>query len=285
MSLRLGMAFAIGLALAGFVKAADPPKPQDTAEVLNVLFDRKVELDLDNVNNVSLFDLLNQLTQKYKIGFSINEESFKVAGGQESLREKKPNVQATNIRDLSIHQFLLQVLDSLGATYIIKGDVVEIVTVAHAARVAKAAIDQDANGNLVMKEPLICAIIKQTTLNDSIGQLASRYDLSVSISPLVIQGPLSPVSARLLNLPADKAIEMLALQCDLRVVRKGNAYLITTRENAKTLLAEHADQERQKIELEMLRAGSSVSTVAPQRKADSLNLTEPKTEQPQIKKP
>ncbi len=170
------------------------------------------------------------------------------------IAEKKPSVASTNLRGLTLHQFLVRVLDSLGGTYIIKGNVVEVVPLAHAAKMAKAETDMDVNGNLSLKEPLVCAIIKQKPLADAVELLASRYDLSVTITPQARDGSASVVSARLMNLPADKAIEMLAVQCELRVVRKGNAFLITSREHAKTLLAEQAETDRQKIELEKLRA-------------------------------
>jgi hypothetical protein len=276
MSLRLAMAVAVGLLFVGFTRAADPPKLQDnTPELLNVLFNQKAEVELDDVNNVTLFDLLNELSNKHKIGFSINDACFKAAGLMDSIKEKKPNVQATNIGicEMNLHQFLTQVLDSLGATYIVKGNGVEIVTVGYAARLAKAPTEDLEDGLLVMKEPLVCAVIKHKSLSESVELLASRYDLSIAISPQSSDAAALPVSARLLNLPADRAIEMLALQCDLRVVRKGTAFLVTSRENAKALLAEQADQARQTIDLDLLRIGKSRNAITPQQKSNPVNGT------------
>ena len=45
----------------------------------------------------------------------------------------------------------------------------------------------------------------------------------------------------------------LALQADLRVVRKGAAYLITSREHADGLFQEEMEKERAKIELDKFR--------------------------------
>jgi hypothetical protein len=78
-----------------------------------------------------------------------------------------------------------------------------------------------------------------------------------------------PVSAHLLNLPADKALELLAEQCDLRVIRKGNAYMITTRDHAKELRAEQLEIERQKIELEKLRGSTPKTSTSPPQKPTS----------------
>jgi len=275
MFLRLVMALAAGLACADFATAADPPQLQqdNTSELLHVLFNKQVEVE-GNINDMSLMDLLTVLSKKHGITFAINNESFKAEGGME-ISEKKPSVASTKVNGMTLHQLLVRVLDSLGGTYIIKGSVVEVVPLAHAAKMAKAETDMDVNGNLSLKEPLVCAIIKQKPLADAIDLLASRYDLSVTITPQARDGSGSAVSARLMNLPADKAIEMLAVQCDLRVVRKGNAFLITSREHAKTLLAEQVETDRQKIELEKLRASIYRSTVSPQQKSELQNL--PKT--------
>jgi hypothetical protein len=275
MFLRLVMALTVGLVCADFVTAADPPQPQqdNTSELLHILFNKQVEVE-GNINEMSLMDLLTFLSKKHGITFAINNESFKAEGGMD-ISEKKPSIATTNLRGLTLHQLLVRVLDSLGGTYIIKGNVVEVVPLAYAAKVAKAETDMDVNGNLSLKEPLVCAIIRQKPLTDAVELLASRYDLSVTITPQARDGSASAVSARLMNLPADKAIDMLAVQCDLRVVRKGNAFLITSREHAKTLLAEQAEKDRQKIELETLRASIHRSAVSPQQKLDLQNIPKP----------
>jgi hypothetical protein len=270
MFLRLAMTLAAGLVCADFATAADPPPLQqdNTSELLHILFNKQVEVE-GNINDMSLMDLLTILSKKHGITFVINQDSFKAEGGME-ITEKKPSVASTKLNGLTLHQFLVRVLDSLGGTYIVKGGVVEIVHFAHAVRVARVTTDED--GDTSLKEPLVCAIIKQKPLADAIDLLASRYDLSVTIAPQARDGSASAVSARLMNLPADKAIEMLAVQCELRVVRKGNAFLITSREHAKTLLAEQVEADRQKIELEKLRASIHRSAVSPQQKSELQNI-------------
>jgi hypothetical protein len=266
------MTLAAGLVCADFATAADPPPLQqdNTSELLHILFNKQVEVE-GNINDMSLMDLLTFLSKKHGITFAINQDSFKAEGGMD-ISEKKPSVASTKINGMTLHQLLVRVLDSLGGTYIIKGNVVEVVPLAHAAKMAKAETDMDVNGNLSLKEPLVCAIIKQRPLADAIDLLASRYDLSVTIAPQARDGSASAVSARLMNLPVDKAIEMLAVQCELRVVRKGNAFLITSREHAKTLLAEQVEADRQKIELEKLRASIHRSAVSPQQKSELQNI-------------
>jgi type II secretory pathway component GspD/PulD (secretin) len=253
MPMRLSMALAAGLLFAGTTLAADPPPPQQdpASEVLDKLFNQEVMVE-GNVNDMSLLELLNQLSRKNTLTFYINEESFKLA--------------------MRLHDFLNRVLESMNATSIVKGNVVEIISVAHAEKLFKAATVDGMEGIKILKEPLVCAIVKQKPLTEAIEQLARRYDLSITINPLAGEAASTVITARILNLPADKAIETLALQSDLRVVRKGNAFMITKPEHAKTLLAEQALQDKNKIELEQLRASCVKNVVLPPQKSETKPL-------------
>jgi RNA polymerase sigma factor (sigma-70 family) len=253
------------------VPTAEKPTPAaPTTKTIDVLFNHEIQIE-GNVNDMSLLDLLHFLSNKYAVTFVIREAAFRESG-RPDIKEKKPNLTATRLRGLSFHGFLGQVLDSLDATYLIKGDgVVEIVPPAYAAMVTKStlnkwALDENENDLKSLQEPLVTLIEKQKPLADVIEMLANRYDLSVVLAPQARESRTMPVSAHFLNLPADKAFELLAEQCDLRVIRKGNAYLITTRDQAKELRAEQFEKERQKIELEKLRGTiNKTSTLPPQK--------------------
>ena len=64
------------------------------------------------------------------------------------------------------------------------------------------------------------------------------------------------INARLLNVPLESAIELLAVQADLRIVKRKNAYLITGKDHANELNEEAHNTAMRKIELESLRAGN-----------------------------
>jgi hypothetical protein len=96
-------------------------------------------------------------------------------------------------------------------------------------------------------------IFKDKPLNEALAELAEEYDVTVVVSPQSGDGRMGFVSARLLNVPADRALDLLAIQCDLRIVRKGNAFLVTSRDHANDLFGEKMERERQQIELARLR--------------------------------
>ncbi|MDY3561187.1 hypothetical protein R5W23_002449 [Gemmata sp. JC673] len=234
-----------------------PAKKGDPVEqLLATLANTEVDLENKNLNETPLFELLGFLSKKYSLVFAVNESAFK-AEGFPNVREERPTVTTTALRGQSLHQHLSMVLESFGATYLVKNGVIEIVPVRHAAVVAKAPLDtsaiSDTGGRPRLKEPLVSMVVKEKTLNDTVARLAETYDLTVIVSPQAGDAKLGLVSARMLNTPADRAIELLAVQCDLRVVRKGGVYLITSKEQASELFNEKLERERQKIELERLR--------------------------------
>jgi len=96
---------------------------------------------------------------------------------------------------------------------------------------------------------LVSLVVKEKPFNEVIDKLAEMYDLSVVICPQSGDGRTGFVTARLKNVTPAVAIELLAVQCDLRVIRKGNAFLITSRDHANELHNEKFERERQKIEL------------------------------------
>lgn len=99
----------------------------------------------------------------------------------------------------------------------------------------------------------VTVMVKEKPFNEVIEKLAEEYDLSVVIAPQSGDARSGFVTARLKNVPVEDALELLAVQCDLRVIRKGNAFLITNRDHANDLFNEKLERERQLIELKQLR--------------------------------
>jgi type II secretory pathway component GspD/PulD (secretin) len=263
----LALACAGGLALTTTPAFADDPKPvkkpdqkaNPTETILAALASEVQFKEGINVNEVPLFELLLDFTRRYEVTFVILDESFK-AEGQPNIREEKPKFAATQIRGMTLHQFLSTTLDSMGATYLVRNNTIEIVPIAHAAKVTKATVKLKLDKNVPqigeaprLSEPLVSAVFKEKPLNEAVAKVAEMYDLTVVVSPQAGDAKTGFVNARLLNMPADKALELLAVQADLRVVRRGTAFLITSKEHANELFNEKLDKERQLIEIQKMR--------------------------------
>jgi hypothetical protein len=111
----------------------------------------------------------------------------------------------------------------------------------------------------------VSAVVKEKPLNEVVAKIAEMYDLTVVVAPQAGDAKTGFVNARLLNTPADKALELLALQCDLRVVRRGSAFLITSRDQANELFGEKLDKERQLIEVQKLREAPAKPPAPPEK--------------------
>jgi tetratricopeptide (TPR) repeat protein len=80
-----------------------------------------------DLNNIPLFELLGRLSKQHGVTFVIMEEYFK-AEGVNDIKDKKPNLSATQLRGLKLGTFLDIVLLSMNATYIVRPDYIEITT-------------------------------------------------------------------------------------------------------------------------------------------------------------
>jgi tetratricopeptide (TPR) repeat protein len=96
-------------------------------QLKSVIETSEVNLGEKNVNEVPLFELLQDLSKKHQVTFVVMEEYFK-ADGQANIREEKAKLAATQLRGLKLGNFLDIVLLSMNATYIVRPDYIEITT-------------------------------------------------------------------------------------------------------------------------------------------------------------
>ena len=126
MSSRFLMAVVVGFSLAVPAYSADEPearachgqarrpagrcarRPCSTSFMA-----RKSSSPRPNLNETPLFEILQRFAKRYDLTFSINEESFK-ADGIADIRDTRPQLAATQVRGLTVHQFLTTVLHTTG---------------------------------------------------------------------------------------------------------------------------------------------------------------------------
>jgi hypothetical protein len=271
MSARFPTALAAALVLGVLsvpAVARDEPQakakaPEDpVASLIEKLHTGEVPPFEGEINNIPLFELLARLSKVHGVNFVINEEVFK-ATGVNDVKDKKPNLSTTQLRGLTLHDFLTTVLPSMHATYMVKGKAIEIVPPSFAAKLTKVELIENENESKSLAQPLVSAVFKEKPLNEAVALIAERYDLTVVVSPQAADAKAGFVTARLLNVPADKAVELLAVQCELQVVRKGTAFLITSKEHADAMFHERIEKERVKIELEHFRKAPPPKPVLP----------------------
>ena len=238
-----------GLAFAPWSAAADPAakKADPTADLLDKL---RKPVDLNVADEVRLAELADLLAAKFGVPVMVNVREFRETGipAADDMMVKLPRAKG-----LSLNTVLRHTLEAHGVTFLVRKDHLELVPQDFAARVTKNLTPGDMPGGGQAREPLVSAIYKEKPLNEAVADLADEYNLTVVVSPQTGDNRSGFVSARLLNVPADKALELLALQADLRVVRKGSAYLITGKDHANELHEEAFQREMKKVELARLK--------------------------------
>jgi hypothetical protein len=251
MSVRFLAALAAAVALAVPAFAQEKPKAGSAEAIIEAL-KQPANFDAANINDIPLFELLTKLGKQHGITFVIMEEQFR-AEQIPDIKEKKPNLAVPPAKNATLQQFLTLTLQPLNATFLVKRGRIEIVTLG-------SAIDEVRGDNRVVTSDgglisatLVSTIIKDKPLKDVIASIAEEYDLSVVISPKVGKALEESVSARLLNVPADMILDRLVVAADVRVVRRGNTFLLTTPEHAKELAAERVEQIRQRAEIARLK--------------------------------
>jgi hypothetical protein len=241
-------------------EAVRPTKPAGIDHVLQVL--RSPGKFEGNVNEVPLFELLQFLSKRYDLTFVILEDPFRAAG-EPNVREKRPNLATTSLDVVTLRRFLDLTLGSMNATYLVRKDHIAIVPIEYAARETQNVGPGREDLPVSLKEPLVSAVYKEKPLTEAVADLAEEFDLNVVVGPQAADARAAFVSARLLNVPADQALELLAVQADLRVVRKGKSFLVTSKDHADALFAEQQERERQQIELEKFRKAPPAVPVLP----------------------
>jgi hypothetical protein len=248
------MTFAAALAaLVAFPISAQPPKKGDaTADLLAKL---RLPCDL-KAGEASLDVFAEEISKVSGIPILVNENALNGVGamGEVALRaDAGPTVKIPKVKGLPVGVVLRHCLSQVQATYLVRKSYIEIVSVAAAIRESKNDLPDDLADGLTMRAPLVSAIFKEKPLNEAVAELADEFEVTVVVSPQAGDNKTGFVSARLLNVPADDALELLAAQADLRVVRQGKAFLITSPDHANQIFEEKTAREQRQIELQRMR--------------------------------
>jgi hypothetical protein len=254
------VAMVMAFAAPAPTQNAEPKKAKSSAEaIIETLHSNQVQLGEMNLNEIPCMELLPVLSKRHGLTFIIMDKQFEQQGVQNILERRSP-LTTVATKGLSLHRFLGVWLASLDATYLVRGDYVEIVPLGLVANAGPMAARPAAQ--------LVSLVVKEKPFNEVVDRLAEQYDLSIVIAPQAGDARTGYVNARLTNLPPETALELLALQNDLRVVRKGAAFLITSHEHVDALFNERVEKERARIELEKFRQAPPPKAEAPRLKPD-----------------
>lgn len=192
---------------------------------------------------VTLSDVLDQLGKRYNLSFDIHEEAFKQddikeVGKFEIVGMSGPIPAMNTSLGTVLHRILRRVSPS--ATYLIRGDTIEVTTT-EAIRKEFFADRPTMPGPL---PPLASGAFEKVPLEHALKEL-SRYGNIVLDARSVKEGQM-PVSADVANVPLDSLVRMLADMAGLKVVSLDNSLYVTSKESAEALQKEQDKQKRER---------------------------------------
>jgi hypothetical protein len=165
---------------------------------------------------------------RLRVQIIVDDSAFKALRG-DNFRIDDEIARVRSSPAISLEAVLEKLCDQFGATFVIRGSNIEITTFEKAlGRQRNVGESAALVQHLANKEPLA----------DLLDHLATRYGRTVIVAPQVGEKAQIPVTLKLLNVPFDLAVLMVAETADLKVVRKDGALLVTTPHRAKEFEAE-----------------------------------------------
>lgn len=86
--------------------------------------------------------------------------------------------------------------------------------------------------------PIVYQFLTKTPLQKALKQLTEQTNVNIVLAPEVEAKSDVLITAKLVNVPIDAAVQVLADMAGLKAVRRANVFLITTKEQANEIEAE-----------------------------------------------
>lgn len=175
------------------------------------------------------------------VNIAINERAFRVACVKHDklLCLEKEFAPRYNITlGAVINELIARLPDEARALYLVRPGVIEITTEAAAREELRLPPLSD-DKPVAPLLPLVYTEVRKQSLEKVLEELSDRTGYSIVVDARVPEKVTeTKVTARLVNVPVDTAVRIVADMGGLSVVHKGNVLYVTTAENAAKLQKE-----------------------------------------------
>jgi hypothetical protein len=218
-----------GLLATPSVRAADKSAADTAEKIIAVLHDAKLKYEKD-LRTTPFQEVLDDLEKMHGLKFIINKAKF---GAERAMMDAmKAEMLNTKVLDgMCLHAFLKAYMAALpleDVTYVVRPDHIEITT--KSAVREEAGLDESETDDATPSRinlPMVCLAVKEKQLSAVFDELRRVYGLNIVAIPSRADNRLkTSITIQLLNVPADTALELIAEQAELGVVRKGNTFRI-----------------------------------------------------------
>lgn len=210
---------------------AEMPKGQRFLELGDAL-NKTIEFHGIDDPKTTLTDALDQFARFHRLTFDLNEKAVKAAApkvdvGGSRIAEVPLIPMKASLRTV-LEKILSRVDVPSGLTYLVRKDHIEITT----AAAARAELHLTDDQPLV----LVHADFRDTDFGEAMRKIIDDTEISVVFDPRVAKEAANArVTARLMNVPVETALKLLADAAGLCVVKQNNVYYVTSEKNAAKL--------------------------------------------------
>lgn len=161
----------------------------------------------------------------------LDAQAFK-ATGVEDVRAAM--VKLDKLADVKLATVLSAILKQVNGCYLVKDGLI-VITSKAARRAELGEKDDDAEAAVRDAMPLVRMTFTETPIRKVVEELAEKFERTILIAPYLAERGDVLVTAKLVNVPLDHAVELLADMAELALVKRGNALYVTSRERAKEM--------------------------------------------------
>lgn len=238
----------VALVLLAGPLVAEPPKAvpkaelkveaDPFAEMVQKLHTRKIEFP-NSLKDTPLRTLKEQLEKQFDITIVIREDLFKAQGEADGeILDRKFKLD-TNMSGVPLEAFLRLALQDIKATFLVRKHYLEITTweaaavfsddpvLAQILKEGKPEAASMAVRDYIRDTPLVSTVVKNSPFDRVVGELADTYGFTVIVTAQAVDLSKTIVSARLMNVPFPTALDALALNAGLKVVRRDNTFIVS----------------------------------------------------------
>jgi hypothetical protein len=176
---------------------------------------------------------LTELAEQYGLDGKIHLDvpAFKAAGIEDV---RGVMVKLDRLNEVRLSTVIDALLKQVDGACLVRDT--HIVITSRAARRAELGENEDEGGAAIRDAvPLVRQTFTDTPLRKVLDELSTRFDRTIIVAPQTAEKGDTQVTAKLINVPLDHAVELLAEMAELAVVKRGNALFVTTPERAANL--------------------------------------------------
>jgi hypothetical protein len=162
----------------------------------------------------------------------LDTQAFKAAGIEDV---RAAMVKLDKLADVKLATVLAALLKQVDGCYLVK-DTHIVITSRAARRAELGEKDEDAEAAVRDAMPLVRMTFTETPIRKIVEELAEKFDRTILIAPYLAERGDALVTAKLVNVPLDHAVELLADMAELALIKRGNALYVTSRERAKEMV-------------------------------------------------